>query len=130
MKSMLDYNLEYWRNQPTDQPGNLNSFAGTFQISDHSLIPDSFNDFLLERFHGAERIRRIPLEDINSALNEAWEGPGSMVKIVQLTHELRNARRAGISTERLTLDEVRTIDDYDSEDFEFKYDDSKDKDQQ
>ena len=71
-----------------DDPFHPAGFRGTWQFSDHSLIPEVFNGFL-QRYFGQYRIRRIPLEKINEVLNELWEGPGSLEKIFRLEEELR-----------------------------------------
>lgn len=110
---------EYWASQPTDQPHNLNGFKGVFAISDHNLIPGPLQDYILECFPKAERLRKIALEDINRVLNEAWQGPGSMPMIIERTQALRAARRSR-SEETIKLDEVKTIDDYSSDDFEVR----------
>ena len=88
----------YWANQPTDQPWLPNGFAGTFAYSDHRLIPETITEFLIEHFRARigearrNHIKAIPLEEINDLMNEVWEGPGSMVKIVELTYKLRGNR--------------------------------------
>jgi|TARA_B110000305_G_scaffold236122_1_gene296956 hypothetical protein len=88
----------YWANQNTDDPFGVNGFNGTFAFSDHSLIPEPHVEFLLEYFRkrlGEGRknhLNVIPLEDINEIMNEVWEGPGSVIKLVNLTYELRKQR--------------------------------------
>jgi hypothetical protein len=90
--------LNYWSEQPTDQPWLLNGFKGTWAFSDHSLIPDVILEFLLESFRdrlGELRkghIKSIPLNEINDLLNEVWEGPGSVIKLVNLTYDMRYNR--------------------------------------
>ncbi|MDB4257191.1 hypothetical protein N9827_00860 [bacterium] len=90
--------ISYWANQPTDQPWLPNGFAGTFAYSDHRLIPETITEFLLEHFRSRvgearkNHISAIPLEEINDLMNEVWEGPGSMVKIVDMTYKLRHNR--------------------------------------
>ena len=70
---------EYWANQPTDDPFSV-------------------NEFLLEYFRkrlGEPRknhIKAIPLEEINEVMNDVWDGPGSVIKLVNLTYELRAER--------------------------------------
>ena len=98
---MLDYDsarqhmLDYWKQQPTDNPFLVNGFRGTWKISDHALIPNSLSNFLLEYFWQElpetrkSHITTISLQKINDCLNSVWEGPGSMEKIVNLTYELR-----------------------------------------
>lgn len=86
--------LDFWANQPTDQVGSINSFAGTWDIQDHDLIPNALMNFLSEKFYSTTRFRRVPLADINDALNEVWEGPGSMTKIVELTYQMKLERHA------------------------------------
>jgi hypothetical protein len=90
-------NAAYWENRDLDKPYMLNGFAGTWALSDHSLIPQPLYDFIIERFYkiggkDVMRVRQVPLEDINAALNEAWEGPGSMAKICELTDQMVSAR--------------------------------------
>ena len=88
----------YWANQPTDDPFSVNGFAGTFAFSDHSRIPEPHVEFLLEYFRkrlGEPRknhIKAIPLEEINEVMNDVWDGPGSVIKLVNLTYELRAER--------------------------------------
>jgi len=97
--------LNYWSEQPTDQPWLLNGFKGTWAFSDHSLIPDVILEFLLESFRdrlGELRkghIKSIPLNEINDLLNEVWEGPGSVVKLVNLTYDMRSNRFSTISND-------------------------------
>jgi hypothetical protein len=71
-----------------DNPHHPAGFAGTWKFSDHDLIPDIFFGFL-QRHFGVMRIKRIPLEDINKLMNEVWEGPGSIPKILRLEEEYR-----------------------------------------
>ena len=82
----------YWDTQPTDQPWLVNGFKGTWNFSDHTLIPDVLRNFIWENFPKHERFRRIPLDEINALMNDVWEGPGSMNKIEQLYQEMRAAR--------------------------------------
>lgn len=63
-------------------------FAGTWAISDHDRIPEQVIEYLQYKFETA-KIKRIPLDKINKALNEVWEGPGSLTKVFQLTEELK-----------------------------------------
>jgi hypothetical protein len=114
----------YWETQPTDQPHTLNGFAGTWAFSDHNLIPDGLRNFIMESFPKVEKFKRIPLDQINTLMNDVWEGPGSMPKIARLTKEMRIARQAGIDTSAKDTSEVKTIDDYsDDEMTNFKNDD-------
>jgi hypothetical protein len=95
---MLDYSemaathANYWINHKPEEEDALNNFVGEWQISDHNLIPTGVRNFLMERFPRKERLTQIPLKDVNVALNEAWEGPGSMAKLVLLTEQMRQAR--------------------------------------
>ena len=73
-----------------DNPFHPAGFRGTWQFSDHSLIPDVFHGFL-QRYFGQYKIRRVPLDKINSLLNELWEGPGSLEKIFRLDEELKSS---------------------------------------
>jgi hypothetical protein len=50
-------------------------------------------EYLLEKFPQATRLKQIPLDKINAALNEIWQGPGSMAMVVEQTELLRAARR-------------------------------------
>jgi len=84
----------YWERQPSDQPGLLNGFNGTWKFSDHSKISSELRNYLMEAFHPVEKFKRIPLDDINTLMNEVWEGPGSMVKIERLHREMYGERMA------------------------------------
>ena len=91
-----ELSAKFWEAQPTDNTATINGFAGTFNITDHHLIPSSLVDYLTECFHGYTRLSRVPLEDLNDALNEVWEGPGSMPKVIRATYKLRETRRANL----------------------------------
>jgi hypothetical protein len=81
--------IEFYR-KDIDNPQSVNGFRGTWQISDHALIPDVFNG-ILQRHFGQYRIRRVPLDAINQLLNDLWEGPGSLEKIFNLEYEYQLA---------------------------------------
>ena len=101
---MYDYaghktsSVAYWESTPTDQPWLLNGFNGTFAYSDYSLIPQPILEFLHEYYNKKlgdlrkNHIKTIDLNEINDLLNEVWEGPGSMSKLVASTHDMRIAR--------------------------------------
>jgi hypothetical protein len=78
------YSQEKYVNDPFHPAG----FAGTWAISDHTRIPEQVVEYLQYKFQ-VSRLRRVPLEDINQALNEVWEGPGSLSKVFLLAEELR-----------------------------------------
>lgn len=85
MQSKIEfYKQERFVNDPFHPAG----FKGTWNFSDHTLIPDVFHEFL-QRHFSQFRIRRIPLDKINQLLNEIWEGPGSLEKVFLLEQELR-----------------------------------------
>jgi hypothetical protein len=106
----------YWENQPTDQPHTLNGFAGTWAFSDHNLIPDGLRNFIMESFPKVEKFKRIPLDQINTLMNDVWEGPGSMPKIARLTKEMRIARtNSSVESSSSSVHDVKTIDDYSDE---------------
>lgn len=113
--------LTYWEKQPTDNPYLLNGFNGTWAFSNHDLISNELRNFIMESFHPEEKFKRIPLEDINKLMNDVWEGPGSMVKIQKMFEEMFAARQTK-KTENSTkmIDAVRTIDDYDENEFSVK----------
>ena len=97
--------LDYWTQQPTDQPWLVNGFKGTWAFSDHSLIPDVILEYLLESFRDRlsefrkGHVKSIPLNEINDLLNSVWEGPGSVVKLVNLTYDMRSNRFSTISND-------------------------------
>lgn len=103
---MYNSTIDYWSNTPTDQPWLLNGFKGTWAFSDHSLIPEILQEFLIEYFYkqlGEERKRHIyniSLDKINDVMNEVWEGPGSMKKVVEMTYNMRQNRLNGIDFEK------------------------------
>ena len=88
----MNHGLTYWERQPTDNPYYVNGFNGTFAFSEHKLVPEPFRNFIVESFPKIDRFRRIPLEDINTLMNDVWEGPGSMVKIERLLADMRAER--------------------------------------
>lgn len=73
-----------------DNPHSVNGFRGTWQFSDHTLIPNTLHSFLT-RYFGISRLRRVPLDEINRVMNEVWEGPGSLEKLWRLEAEMRAA---------------------------------------
>jgi len=105
----------YWERQPTDDPHTLNGFAGTWNFSDHRLIPESLRNFIFESFPKIEKFRRIPLDDINALMNDVWEGPGSMQKIQNLYNEMRAERYGkadvGLKT-RMSPEDFAKVPDY------------------
>lgn len=105
----------FWEGRDLDKPYTLGGFNGTWAFSDHNLIPNDLNNFILESFHPAERIKRIPLEDINKLLNDVWEGPGSMAKLERLYHEMKAARLSKTDMTSKDTSDVKTIDDYSDE---------------
>ena len=90
--------VAYWESTPTDQPWLLNGFKGTFAYSDYSLIPQPILEFLHEHYNKKlgdlrkNHIKTIDLNEINDLLNNIWDGPGSMSKLVAMTHDMRIAR--------------------------------------
>jgi len=87
---------EYWSKQSTDARGTLNSFDGEWNFSDHQLIPDVLMNLIEEMFFFRynNKISKVPLSEINQALNEIWQGPGSMPHVIDQTFELRKKRHA------------------------------------
>ena len=75
-----------------DAPHSVNGFRGTWNFSDHNLIPDVLKGFLMRHFD-VSRLRRVPLQDINKVMNEVWEGPGSLEKIFRLELEMEESGR-------------------------------------
>lgn len=117
----------YWDNQPTDQPWLLNGFKGTWNFSDHKLIPGPIASFLSEYFYGYERLARVPLEEINKVMNEVWEGPGSMGNLVRMAAKIRAERLANGTTSKDPLKgySTPTVDsdlEESDEDFELEID--------
>lgn len=86
---VLESKIEFYK-KDIDDRFKVNGFRGTWAFSDHNLIPQIFNGFL-QRHFGVMRIKRIKLEDINNLLNELWEGPGSLEKILRLEYEMKLA---------------------------------------
>jgi hypothetical protein len=72
--------------QRTDQPWLVNGFTGTWNFSDHSLIPHALQDFIMDKLSTklSTGIKDIPLEKINKLMNDTWEGPGSLAKLKSL----------------------------------------------
>jgi hypothetical protein len=75
-----------------DNPYSVNGFRGTWKFSDHTLIPDTLFGFLTRHFAQA-KLRRVPLEKINQVMNEVWEGPGSLEKLLRLELEMKLSGR-------------------------------------
>ena len=115
------YNQERFVKDPFHPAG----FAGTWNFSDHSLIPDVFHGFL-QRHFGQYKIRRVPLEKINEVLNEIWEGPGSLEKVFRLEEEIKLAGKdVKFTTADIAAIKAKKADDDDDdlpllEDFNFE----------
>ena len=119
IREKIDGISTYWERQPTDQPWTLNGFNGTWNFSDHRLIPESLRNFIMESFPKIEKFRRIPLEDINALMNDVWEGPGSMQKIQNLYNDMRAERYGkadvGLKT-RLPVKDFNALPDIEEDD--------------
>ena len=98
----------------------LNEFDGTFAITDHNLIPGGLRNYLAERFYNSTRFSSVKLEDINAALNEVWQGPGSLTHVQEETQRLRELRREGLESPTIK-EPVQTIDDFDAADFSYAH---------
>lgn len=72
----------HWINKETHLPNHINGFDSTFQIREHALIPSSLRDFIMESFPNKDKLDQINIDDINQVLNDVWEGPNSMKKVV------------------------------------------------
>ena len=72
-----------------DCPHAVNGFRGTWKLSDHRLIPDIFRMFIMRSFK-VNRLSRISLDKINALMNDVWEGPGSLEKILRKEFEMRS----------------------------------------
>ena len=83
----LEQKIEFY-SRDIDKPHLVNGFRGTWQISEHNLIPDVLNEYLMYTFQTA-RLKRVKIDAINQALNDVWEGPGSLAKVFTLVAEMR-----------------------------------------
>lgn len=84
---ILENKIEFFK-QDIDNPNSVNGFRGTWQFSDHTLIPDTLHSFLT-RYFGIAKLRRVPLDKINEVMNSVWEGPGSLEKLFRLEFQMR-----------------------------------------
>lgn len=106
--------IEFYR-RDIDNPYSVNGFRGTWQFSDHNLIPDVFNGFL-QRYFGQYRIRRVPLAQINEVLNQYWEGPGSLEKIFKLEEEMRaNGKDVKFTSADVAAIKAKKVEDEDDD---------------
>ena len=85
----IDAKVEFY-SRDRDIPWSVNGFKGTWQFSEHSTIPDVLHEFLMLSF-SVGNIRKVPIDKINSLMNEVWEGPGSLEKLFRMTVEMRKA---------------------------------------
>ena len=84
--SFVESKIKFYE-QEIDNPNAVNGFNGTWAISDHAKLPEVFFGFV-QRYFNVSRIKRVPIEEINTLLNSLWEGPGSLEKILRLENEL------------------------------------------
>ena len=73
-----------------DNPYSVNGFSGTWSITDHRRIPEVLIGFL-QHYFGQYKVRRVPLDKINEVLNDIWEGPGSLAKVLNAELEMKLA---------------------------------------
>lgn len=124
---MLDWHkmnikvAQLWDEQPSDNPNTVNGFSGTWNISDHALVPECVRDFVMEHYPRKEKLTQIPLKDINELLNDAWQGPGSMSRLVMLKEQARQAR-SEFDEHRFTVTEDTTMQDFAQSHPDFKDD--------
>lgn len=86
LDAITESKIEYQKRN-IDRANTVNSFGGTWAISDHSRIPEEVRMFLMLSF-GTARLERVELDKINELLNEVWQGPGSMETILRMEREL------------------------------------------
>jgi hypothetical protein len=87
----VENKIEFYK-KDIDNPYSVNGFRGTWKFTDHTLIPDTLFGFLTRHF-GQAKLRRIPLEKINQVMNDLWEGPGSLEKLLRLELEMKQSGR-------------------------------------
>ena len=94
---MAQRRIDFWKSDPVINDGGINSFDGTFQITDITKISEHLYPYLMARF-GIEYdgrgfpLKRIEPSAINEVLNEIWEGAGSMAKVAEETLALTQSR--------------------------------------
>lgn len=101
--------------------GTLDTFSGTFNISDHSLIAQPLQEYLFEKFYDrieskwvtkGHTLSNIPLDEINAELNSVWEGPGSVAKLREYVKISRGIRLGNITDDSaLKGYQTPTVDD-------------------
>lgn len=84
----------YYASLPTGTDNHNINCIQQFAFTDTELVPELFRNFAVEHFN-LERFRRVDLDQLNSALNTIWDGPGSAAKISDYVWDLRIARRRG-----------------------------------
>ena len=89
IQEIMEDRIAYYA-KDVDTPWYVNGFNGTFDITDHRRIPEVFLGFL-QRHFGVIRLSRVKIEKINEALNEIWEGPGSVEKVLRKEMEYRHS---------------------------------------
>lgn len=60
---------ERYRNLDLDNPHSLNGFRGTFNFSDHNLVPEEIRNLVLLTLQ-KERFRDVPLDKVNAIAQE------------------------------------------------------------
>ena len=101
-------------NKDIDNPYTVNGFNGTWAITDHRKIPEVLLGFL-QHYFGQYRVRRIPLDKINEVMNDIWEGPGSLAKVLNAELEMKLAGKdvkftaADIAATKANFDEDDSI---------------------
>lgn len=101
--------------------GTLDTFSGTFNISNHSLIAEPLAEYLFEKFYDridskwvgrGHTLSSIPLDEINAELNSVWEGPGSVAKLREYVKTSRGIRLGKITDDSaLKGYQTPTVDD-------------------
>ena len=107
---------EFYERQGTDDPYSLMGFRGTFTFSDHSLVPELIQTYVLRKTK-YERFRQVPLELVNTLAREIHGGePGVALRILDSLAEMavERARLLALdaTSEKSNYTPELTIDDW------------------
>ena len=107
---------EFYERQGTDDPFSLMGFRGEFTFSDHSLVPELIQTYVLRKTK-YERFRQVPLELVNTLAREIHGGePGVPLRILDSLAEMavERARLLALdaTSEKSNYTPELTIDDW------------------
>ena len=118
---IADTRAHYERQDNSRITHSLMSFEGEFNFSDHSLVPEIIQTYVLYATK-YERFRQVPLDTVNEMARAIGQGkPGSPLRFLDAIQTLKQQRRDAILAEanndKVAYTPENSIDDWSSAEF-------------